>query len=95
MGVEIKQYLKRVNKENLDSEIEDCEDFITYCHEKILMMTVADPELLKPEEECYDKISYIRSEIKDLLEEYEDNIIKLNILKIAKDFPEDAIWDED
>ena len=95
MGVEVKQYLKHVVEENLNEQIEDCEETLKYIREKILMMVVAHPKMLEPKEENYDTISYIRSEITSLLEEYEENVTKLSILETAKNFPEDVEWDSE
>ncbi|MGQ4893476.1 MAG: hypothetical protein ACP6IQ_02495 [Candidatus Njordarchaeia archaeon] len=93
MGVEVKQYLKHVTESNINNQIEDCKEHLKFIREKILMMVVAHPKILEPKEEHYDTISYVREEILSLLEEYEEDAIKLSILENAKDFPEDVEWD--
>ena len=87
-------YLNRVTKDRLETVVEESEEMIKYCKEKLLAMACYTHPTVKNEEGQEENImDYSVSEINQIFEELGSEIVKLHLASIAIENPEDVTED--
>lgn len=81
-------YLSRMTFDNeyqLDDKIKKVEKDINFATERILMYCSSNPSEVVIDDEGFEPIEYLHQRVKELLEEYEENVILLSKLEMYKE----------
>lgn len=78
-------FVRNVSKDYIDDNIRECENFISRCKEKLLMLASSTPHPILEDGENINWIDYVHSEINEMWGFLLEMAYKKNILEIAKE----------
>lgn len=89
-GITIKDVeLRDVKKKDVEFHIEESEEKVSYCKERLLIIGASSP--MQREGESHSNwADYVQGEVSIIMEDLKDEYFKLKLLYIAREFPEDV-----
>lgn len=87
-------WLNRVRKEDLQDELREVDDMIDYFKRKLTAAIAYSGLTVKDGEEEMSLIDYATFTTVDLMEDYDEMVIKKFLIEHALEFPENSTLDE-